>query len=141
MGPSALEIKLPSCLCITVVDLLSLSVGSEIRAQSITEPTPLALEGQVLLTAGPPGNSRMTFLLVTTLPLKLCVFLAVCFRVSTDGFRSVSHDSGLCSCDLVAQSCLTLCNPMDCGPPGSSVRGILQARILERVAVPSRGSS
>ena len=29
------------------------------------------------------------------------------------------------------QSCLTLCNPMDCGPPGSSVHGILQARILE----------
>jgi len=40
------------------------------------------------------------------------------------------------------QSCPTLCNPMDCRPPGSSVRGILQARILECVAVPSsRGSS
>ena len=39
-------------------------------------------------------------------------------------------------------SCLTLCNPMDCSPPGSSVHGILQARILERVAMPSsRGSS
>ena len=34
------------------------------------------------------------------------------------------------------QSCLTLCNPMDCSPPGSSVRGILQARILEWVAQP-----
>jgi len=35
-----------------------------------------------------------------------------------------------------------LCNPMDCSPPGSSVHGILQARILEWVAVPfSRGSS
>ena len=32
---------------------------------------------------------------------------------------------------LVVQSCLTLCDPMDCGPPGSSVHGILQARILE----------
>ena len=32
---------------------------------------------------------------------------------------------------LVAQSCLTLCNPMDCSPPGSSVHGILQARTLE----------
>ena len=32
---------------------------------------------------------------------------------------------------LVAQSCLTLCDPMDCSPPGSSVLGILQARILE----------
>ena len=35
------------------------------------------------------------------------------------------------------QSCPTLCNPMDCSPPGTSVLGILQARILEWVAVPS----
>ena len=42
----------------------------------------------------------------------------------------------------VAQSCLTLCNPMDCSPLGSSVHGILQAMILERTAMPSpRGSS
>ena len=39
------------------------------------------------------------------------------------------------------QSCLTLCNPMNCSPPGSSVHGILQARIQEWVALPSsRGS-
>ena len=38
---------------------------------------------------------------------------------------------------LVAQSCLTLCDPMDCGPPSSSVHGILQTRILEWVAMPS----
>ena len=38
--------------------------------------------------------------------------------------------------------CLTLCNPMDCSPPGLSVHGNLQARILEWVDVPfSRGSS
>ena len=38
--------------------------------------------------------------------------------------------------------CLTLCDPMDCSPPGSSVPRILQARILEWVAIPfSRGSS
>ena len=42
----------------------------------------------------------------------------------------------------VAQSCLTLCDPMDWSPPGSSVHGILQARILEWAAIPfSRGSS
>ena len=35
------------------------------------------------------------------------------------------------------QSCLTLCNTMNCIPPGSSVYGILQARIQEWVAVPS----
>ena len=38
---------------------------------------------------------------------------------------------------LVAQSCLTLCNPMDCNPPGSSVHRILQAGILEWVAIHS----
>ena len=42
----------------------------------------------------------------------------------------------------VAQSCPTLCDPMDCSPPGSFVHGILQARILEWVAISfSRGSS
>ena len=35
----------------------------------------------------------------------------------------------------VTQSCLTLCNPMDCNLPGSSVHGILQARVLEWVAI------
>ena len=43
---------------------------------------------------------------------------------------------------LVVQSCLTLCDPMDCSPPGSFVHGILQTRTLEGVAIPfSRGSS
>ena len=41
---------------------------------------------------------------------------------------------------LVAQSCPTLCNPMDCSPPGSSDHGILQARILEWVAIPLPGN-
>ena len=45
-------------------------------------------------------------------------------------------------CVLVTQSCPTLCNPMDCSPPGSSVHEIFQARILEWVAISfSRGSS
>ena len=47
----------------------------------------------------------------------------------------------MCVCVCVQaksfQLCLTLCNPVDCGPPGSSIHGILQARILERVAMPS----
>ena len=41
-----------------------------------------------------------------------------------------------------AQSCTTLCDPMDCSPPGSSAHGIFQARLLEWVAISfSRGSS
>ena len=47
----------------------------------------------------------------------------------------------VCVC-FVAQPCLTLCDLKDCSPPGSSVHGTLQARILEWVAMPSsRGSS
>ena len=42
----------------------------------------------------------------------------------------------------VTQSCPTLCCPMDCSPPGSSIHGIFQARILEWIAISfSRGSS
>ena len=42
----------------------------------------------------------------------------------------------------VAQSCQTLCDPVDCSPPGSSVHGIFQVRVLEWVAISfSRGSS
>ena len=92
--------------------------------------------------------------MLTDLPLNLC----------TPGFQPPSSFSnrlllqqGLCMClhspsgilllflqiyVLVIQSCLTLCSHMDCSPPGSSVLGVLQARILKRVAVPfSRGSS
>ena len=45
-------------------------------------------------------------------------------------------------CALVAQSCLTLCDPTDCSPPGFSVHGILQAQILEWIDISfSRGTS
>ena len=47
-----------------------------------------------------------------------------------------------CMCAKLIQSCLTVCNPMDCGLLGPFVHEILQARILEWVAIPfSRGSS
>ena len=48
----------------------------------------------------------------------------------------------VCLCVLVTQSCPTLCNPMDCSLPGSSVPGILKTKIPEWVAISySRGSS
>ena len=47
-----------------------------------------------------------------------------------------------CTVSLVTQPCPTLHDPTDCSPPGSSVRGMFQARVLEWVAFPfSRGSS
>ena len=60
------------------------------------------------------------------------------------GAGRVSPSGKQRGCDLpggsvnvkVAQSCLTLCNPMNCSPPSSSVHGILQARRLEWAAIP-----
>ena len=52
------------------------------------------------------------------------------------------HSYHECIKNLDAQSCSTLCDPVDCSPPGSPVHEILQAAILEWVAIPfSRGSS
>ena len=65
----------------------------------------------------------------------------------TNSFSDISSycylSLGVCvSCVLVAKLCLTLYNPMDYKPPGSSVHGVLQARILEWVAMLfSRGST
>ena len=56
-------------------------------------------------------------------------------------FSTNAHDYACLHAKLL-RSCLTLCDPMDCSLPGFSLHGILQARILEWVAMPSsRGSS
>ena len=52
----------------------------------------------------------------------------------------LSSKESACSAEVkwseVAQSCPALCDPLDCSPPGSSIHGIFQARILEWVAMP-----
>ena len=67
-------------------------------------------------------------------PSRFLAFLFAClFSWTIVSFISESE---------VSQSCPTLCDPVDCSPPGSSIPGILQARILEWVAISfSRGSS
>ena len=61
-------------------------------------------------------------------------------QVATD--KLVARQTAKSPCVLVAQSCPTLCDPMDCSPRGSSVHGILQARILEWLSISSsRGPS
>ena len=64
----------------------------------------------------------------------------ICVLHLPDAFASYLINT--CVCAMLLQSCLTLCDPTDCSLPGSSVHGILQARILEWAAMPSsRGSS
>ena len=85
-----------------------------------------------------------------SIPQEICILLA-----GKKGWESRSRVRGniilqmcavqysSCACKhAVTQLCPTLCNRTDCSPPGSSVHGILQARILEWAAVPSsKGSS
>ena len=52
-----------------------------------------------------------------------------------------SSGKPVCMCAKTLQSCLALCDPMDWSPRGSSVHGILQARILEWIATSSSGGS
>ena len=82
------------------------------------------------------NNSPFTFVSDGCLVL---IITRVCIYDATITSKGLEICAVLC---LVAQSCPTLCDPMDCSPPGSSVQGILQARILEWLAAPSsRGSS
>ena len=57
-------------------------------------------------------------------------------KQSSKNDTCLKHIYAVC-CAQSLQSCLTLCDTMDCSPPGSSVHGTLQARILEWVALPS----
>ena len=63
--------------------------------------------------------------------------LHICGREATAG-KSRSPRGHVCMCE-VAQFFLTLCDATDCSPPSSSVQGISQTRILERVPFPSPG--
>ena len=83
--------------------------------------------------------------------LYLCTSEAILFCKHNTKNRTFSKDTlfflkfapleHLCACMLTAQSCLTLCDPMNYSSPGSSVQGMLQARILEWVAFPFSGGS
>ena len=66
------------------------------------------------------------------------IFFCTCINI----LHFLDFDSCACVCAKLLQLCPTLCNPMNCSPPGFSVYGISQARILQRGAMPSsRGSS
>ena len=62
--------------------------------------------------------------------------------IVSESYIFVSYEVEVLVCVCVCSLCPTLCHPMDCSPPGFSVRGIVQARIVEWSAISfSRGSS
>ena len=60
----------------------------------------------------------------------------VCPNVPREASQAVY---AVCCCCLVAQSCLTVCDPMDCSPPGSSVCGISRQEYWSGLPFPSSG--
>ena len=75
----------------------------------------------------------------------MCIYIKFLFRVLVHALYNTwiifSPPLSLC-CVVLSRFNPTLCSHVNCSPPGSSVHGILQARILEWVAMPSsRGSS
>ena len=75
----------------------------------------------------------------------ICTSLCQLLKLKTYSLRNCGASTfhhGKCKLKLATQSSPTLCDPMDCSPPGPTVRGIFQARILKLVAMPfSRGTS
>ena len=72
----------------------------------------------------------------------LYIHICMCVFIDTYVYTHVYTQMYTHVCVLITQSCLTLCDPMNCSPPGSSVHGISQARKLELAAISfSRGSS
>ena len=89
-------------------------------------------------------KSRILFFGLFRLNLYVPIMIRKVFNTKSNSrgctkSTSLAHLTVLC---LVTQLCPTLCDPMNCTPPGCSVHGILQARILKWAAMPSsRGSS
>ena len=81
---------------------------------------------------GPPSGERVT----VGAPSSVCMHET--HSVTSDSLQPC--EPCVCVCVCITQSCPTLCDAMDCSPPGSSVHGILQATILEWVAVSSSAS-
>ena len=69
--------------------------------------------------------------------LASCSLMCFCSRGNISGLQGQPRVPPLRRACSAAQSFLTLCNPVDYGPPGSSVHGISQARVLEWVAISS----
>ena len=99
------------------------------------------------IVSGTAMNTEMHISFEPYFPLDICLLNLICisiYTVSHTVLGTIVCTTGMCEVKWseVIQLCPTLCNPMDCSLPGSSIPGILQAGILEWVAISfSRRSS
>ena len=106
------------------------------RVKSESEVAQLCLTLSDPMDCSSPGFSIHGIFQARVLEWGAIAFSAQGTYLSTNMAFMVLSTSDSVQFSSVTQSCLTLCHPMDCSPSGSSVHGILQARILEWVAIP-----
>ena len=71
---------------------------------------------------------------------QILIYLSQQFYICINAFHKFMYNTSIVLCVLrtkLLQSCLSLCNAMNCSPSGSLIHEILQARVLEWVAMPS----
>ena len=142
------------CLFPAQAGLLSISGWLLILSPGLNAlvPIPFPSGCQHILQNGPKSSHTRTTVLVTSVSRFWSFQIAqiknpawaLFFLRTPDSWGPLCTNGGSYRevCVLVTQSCPMLCDPMDCSPPGSPVHEILQARILEWVAIPfSSGSS
>ena len=131
-----------TCICNVHIDVYICWINLSLHSAGFPLPHILQIPGGVGHHLILLKIFSVTFLI--TLRLKEHIpwsFTCCLFWAMAGGMWDLINSSPWCVLCLVNQSCLTLCHPIDCSPPGSSVHGILQARILEWVAMPSSGGS
>ena len=120
-----------ACMCTRVCAFVLVCVYISTQWYSVSLCVYGSLAGQIL-------NLALWMYNVET----IAFFSARTFQPCEPGTLSKNKESATVLCVvLVAQSCLTLCNPMDCSPPGFSIHGILQARVGMWVAISSSNSA
>ena len=88
-----------------------------------------------LVPPGKPLHQPCAVCLCVCVYVCVCVSVSMCVCVCVCVSMCVCLCVCVCVCVLVVQPGPTLCDGMDCSSPGSSVHGLLQARILEWVAI------
>ena len=113
------------------------------RKESIVMPSFSMFSKEVKLSKSAPPEIKKTKQVISNRPFAItCTLMIQLHSVFLLLIYVYLGNFGMKVKVLVAQLCPALCNPMDCSLPGSSVHGVLQARLLEWVAMPSaRGSS
>ena len=131
-------LSLPSGSCDPDMSHIKIhSLLSKISQSLIPLKHPLEVLGLVVQSGPGSDEARWVAFSNTAPPVQFLISMPVNERNTMPSHHLIYNGgTGMCS---VAQSCQTLCGPMDCSLPGSSVLGIFQARILQWLPLPPLG--